>query len=255
MNSYAYAALRNEYQASARNYVLTVLGKQVAFRLESKGFSRRTEKADTNGAPVSQDDPLFDASLNCLNLGIDGVEKQKPFNASLACEVYGAILVLVADALRTPLEYGRLPDAESFGAYFSQPGHWLASKVKYHTPRMTEEARKLGATYGASADAIKRNADAKIEEYKAWATGVAKEMAATIKLSSKTFQHADTEEIVSFIEEHAPDIGIMLDTELKFAGEALRSSRKAKFERGERTSAMQPGMLKLLTDVGVNFGS
>lgn len=249
--SKSFDALRNVYGPTPRNYVLTVLAKQIAFSLESKGFSRKTEKSDTNGAPVSEDDPLMDASLNCLAPMLDGVEKRPPFNSALTCEVYGAVLVLSADAVRTPMEWGRCPDAKSFSSYFSQPGHWLKSKIAYWEPRLKKEAKDLGETYGASADAIVKNQNAKIAEFTDWAKGIASTMAAQIKLQSKQMQQMDTEEIVTFIEEHCPDIGIDLEKEVTFAARAFFKSRREKYEAGVKINTPQPGLLKLFSDLGV----
>lgn len=249
--SKSFDALRNVYGPTPRNYVLTVLAKQIAFSLESKGFSRKTEKSDTNGAPRSEDDPLMDASLNCLSPMMDGVEKKPAFNKDLACEAYGAVLVLSADAVRTPMEWGRCPDAESFSGYFSQPGHWLKAKLAYWEPRLTKEAKDLGETYGASSESITKNANAKIAEYRNWAKGVAGTMAAQIKLQSKQMQGMDTEEIVAYLEDTLPDIGINLDNEVTFAGRAFFKSRREKYEVGQKVSTPQPGLLKLFSDLGV----
>jgi hypothetical protein len=49
--THAFQALSANYGPTARNYVLTVLAKQIAFTLESKGFSRKATNSDTNGAP------------------------------------------------------------------------------------------------------------------------------------------------------------------------------------------------------------
>jgi hypothetical protein len=249
--THAFQALSANYGPTARNYVLTVLAKQIAFTLESKGFSRKATNSDTNGAPRTEEAPVFDESLDCLVPMMDGIEKPKQFDVATYCEIYGAVLVLAADALKTPLEWGRTPDVKKFSAYFSQPSHWLKSKVAYWKPRLQKEERDLGMTYGSDAEIIEKRAAAKVAEYEDWATGVATQMAAMIKLQSKQLQQSDTTNIVEFIEERCSDAGFDLDKEVRFAGKAFMASRKTRYAAGEKLSAPQPGLLKLFGDLGV----
>jgi hypothetical protein len=249
--THAFQALSANYGPTARNYVLTVLAKQIAFTLESKGFSRKATNSDTNGAPKTEEAPVFDESLDCLVPMMDGIEKPKQFDVATYCEIYGACLVLAADAVKQPLEWGRTPDPEKFSAYFSQPGHWLASKVNYWKPRLEKEEAQVGATYGATTVIIQQRAAKKVAEYQDWASGVAKQMAAMIKLQSKQLQQSDAADIVEFIEERCSDAGFDLDKEVRFAGKAFMASRKTRYAAGEKLSAPQPGLLKLFGDLGV----
>ena len=46
-------ALNREFGPTAYNFALSVIGRQVAFKLSSKGFKKQPQDSDTNGAPRS----------------------------------------------------------------------------------------------------------------------------------------------------------------------------------------------------------
>lgn len=246
-------ALNLNYGPSASNFALTVLARQTSFMFESKGFTTVIDKSDTNGAPAGNGDtPLFDETLSLANPLMDGLErKSKKFNLDAASTAYAACLILAADALNRPLEYGRKPQPESLARYFSQPSDWLQRKIAYHAPRITKAEQEKGSVFGASKESMEARAKAQVTEYKATAETIARTMAASIKVASRKLQNEDREEVIIQLMDALSEIGINADEEVKSAGEALLRIRKEQFERGEKVSTPQPGMLKLFSDLGV----
>jgi hypothetical protein len=245
-------ALTRQYGPTAFNFSLSVIARQVAFKLSSKGFKAPSQKSDTNGAPKSEESPLFDCSLDALP-GIDFTEKVKPFPVETACTIYGMTLLMLSETLHVPLEYGRNPDdgPEGLRKYWSTPDQWAKEKAAYITTITDREAAELGATYGASAEAIERNKAAKRDETNARVGGIAKGMAQQINHAVRTNHHTTTEDMIEYMEEHLPELGLSADVELKGAGEALMRIRKAAYEKGEKSAAPQPGLLAMFKALNV----
>lgn len=246
-------ALNLKYEASAANFALTVLARQISFTFESKGFTTVIDKSDTNGAPAGDGDtPTFDETLSLANPLMDGLEqKSKKFNLDAASTAYAACLILAAEALNRPLEYGRKPQAESLARYFSQPSDWLARKIAYWTPRITKTETDKGSVFSASKESIDARVKSQVAAYKATAETIARTMAASIKVASRKLQSEDREEVIVQLMDAVREIGLNADEEVKNAGEALLRIRKEQFQRGEKVSTPQPGMLKLFADLGV----
>jgi hypothetical protein len=243
-------ALNATYGPSARNFCITVCARQIAFLMESRGFSR---KASTTENP-SGEAVAFDESLSVGLPGFDGQDtKPAAYSNELAAEAYSCCMLLASDALRVPLEYGRIPKPESLSRYFSNPGEWLSRKVQYHKPRLEREAAENGAIFGATAEGIAKNTAAKVQEFTDWATGIAKQQAAAIKLYSKTHSKDDAEDLATTVIESMLALGVDPDTETKGAASALLRIRKEAFERGEKVTMPQPGMLSLFHDLGVSI--
>lgn len=246
-------ALNQVYGPSAANFALTVLSRQISFCFESKGFTTVIDKSDTNGGPTGDGDtPVFDETLSLANPLMDGLErKSRKFNMDAASTAYAACLILAADALQRPLEYGRKPTPESLARYFSQPTDWLMRKIAYWQPRITKQEQDKGSVFGASKESIEQRVAAQVAAYKATAETIARTMAASIKVASRKLQNEDREELIIQLMDAVKDLGINADDEVKNAGEALLRIRKEQFERGEKVSSPQPGMLKLFADLGV----
>jgi hypothetical protein len=249
------AALNREFGPTAFNFALSVTARQVAFKLSSKGFATRKQTSDTNGAPKSDEAPMFDCALDTLP-GVDFTEKAKPFPTEVACEVYGMTLLMLSETLHVPLEYGRTPDdgPDGLRKYWSTPGQWATEKARYLKSITDREAAELGATYGATADAIAVNQKAKADETNARLAGIAKNMSQLINHAVKVHATTDTASMIDFIEENLPELGLTGDAELKGAAEALFKIRKAAYERGEKSSAPQPGLLAMFKQLGVVVG-
>lgn len=246
-------ALNLVYGPSAANFAMTVLARQVSFAFESKGFTTVIDKSDTNGEPKGDGDtPVFDETLALSNPLMDGLErKSKKFDLDSASTAYAACLILAAEALNRPLEYGRKPQAESLARYFSQPSDWLQRKVAYWTPRITKTEQDKGSVFSASQESIDARVKNQVAEYKRTAETIARTMAASIKLASRKLQSEDREEVIIQLMDAVKNIGIDADSEVKSAAEALLRIRKEQFQRGEKVSTPQPGMLKLFADLGV----
>ena len=247
------SALQLNYGPSAANFALTVLSRQVSFMFESKGFTTVTDKSDTNGEPAGGGDtPVFDETLSLSNPLMDGLErKSKKFDLDSASTAYAACLILAAEALNRPLEYGRKPQAESLARYFSQPSDWLQRKIAYWTPRITKTETDKGSVFGASKESIEARAAALVADYKAHAETIARTMAASIKVASRKLQTEDRDELIIQLMDSVKVLGLDADAEVKNAGENLLRIRKEQFNRGEKVSTPQPGMLKLFADLGV----
>lgn len=247
------SALNLTYGPSAANFALTVLARQTSFLFESKGFTTVTDKSDTNGAPKGDGDtPVFDESLSLSNPLMDGQEfRSKKFDMDAASTAYAACLILAAEALNRPLEYGRKPTPESLARYFSQPGDWLHRKIGYWTPRIASEVKEKGGVFGATAESMEAQTKARVAEYTAHVTTIAKTMAGNIKVASRKLQSEEREEIIIQLMDAIKTLGINADEEIKAAGEALLRIRKEQFQRGEKVSMPQPGMLALFKDVGI----
>lgn len=245
-------ALTRHFGPTAYNFALSVTARQVAFKLSSKGFATRKQDSDTQRAPKSEEAPVFDCSLDALP-GIDFTEKAKPFPTETACELYGITLLQLAATLPVPLEYGRTPDdgPDGLRKYWSTPNQWAQEKAAYITAITDREATEQGATYSASAEAVKKQQAARAAETNARVGGIAKNMAQQINHAVKVWGLRDDAEMIDFIEEHLPDLGLSGDAELKGAAAALMKIRKAAYERGEKQAAPQPGMLAMFAALGV----
>lgn len=246
------AALSRAYGPTAFNFALSVIARQVAFKLSSKGFATKKQQSDTNGAPQSDETPIFDCGLDTLP-GVDFTEKARPFPTEVACEAYGMTLLLLSETLHVPLEYGRTPDdgPEGLRKYWSTPGQWAKEKASYLSAITDRESAELGATYGSTPEAIAINQKAKRDETNERLGGVAKNMAQLINHSVKVHAQTDRDTMIDFFEEHLPELGLSPDLELKGAAEALFKIRKAAYEKGEKSSMMQPGQLAMFKDLGV----
>lgn len=253
-NTILHNALTNEYGPSAGNFAITVCARQLAFRLESQGFKARTDKSDTNGAPNPLDgSSAFDAALSIDVPGIDFQAKPRPFDTDAACKGLAATMLLAVDARKIPLEYGRLPSENAFAGYFSTPSDWLARKVEYHKPRLIREAQESGFTFKASVEAIQKNADAKVAEYVAFATAIARDMAAAIKVHVSALKTRSREELAEVVCDSFTALGMDPREELKGAGNALLKAKRERYERGEKTATPQPGMLAMLKACGCDL--
>lgn len=252
-NSIPFNALRGQYGPSARNFVWSVAARQTAFCLQSRGFSPdKAQPADTKGAPKSDEACAFDAALS---VGIPTVdmagETTVTFPRAAACECYAIECVMVADLLNADLEYGRKPKPESLSRYLSNPQQWLAEKIAYHAPRLSRTAAEQGATFGATAEAITKAANAKVAEYTAFAHARAVDLAQTIKGAIHRHNARDFDDLVKDLEENLNTVGIMLAEEVQGAAKAMLKSRREAFTRGEKVTMPQPGVLKMFADLGV----
>ncbi len=241
--SFTANALNLVYGPSASNFALTVLARQVAFYMESRGFTTVTSK--------QPEKPAFDEALDIGVPLLDGHKEKPAFDMDAAATAYACCLTLAADALNRPLEYGRKPNAESLARYFSQPSDWLQRKIEYWTPRFKADAEKTGTTFGASVEAIAGNAAAKLAEYVAHTTTIAKTMAGSIKVASREIKNTDREEIVVTLFDKLAIMGVSPDEETRSAGEAMLRIKKQQFERKEKVSTPQPGVLKYFSDLGI----
>lgn len=246
------AALSRDFNATAANFALSVVARQTAFCLASKGFKKQTTASDTNGAPKTDEAPVFDVGLDSLP-GVDFTEKARPFPVEIACRLYAATLVLLSEHLKVPLEYGRLPDdgPDGLRRYWSTPGQWAAEKADYRYTLSDRECAELGATYGATAEAINAQQKARRDEINAECLAVAKNMSAIINQSVRELKNTDTDDLIDIIEESLPDIGLSGDAELAGAADAFMKSRREAFAAGKKSKAPQPGMLAMFHALGV----
>lgn len=251
LQSVPYNALRGDYGQSATNFVWSVAARQLAFALQSQGFIQKKQTADTQGAPKSDEAPSFDAALSIGIPTVDMVQTTVTFDRDRACEVYAIACVMVSDLLTRDLEYGRKPKPESLSRYLSSPAQWMQEKIQYHTPRISKDAREQGATFGATAEAITANVNAKVEEYRAFAHRCAADMANAIKSTAARLQSTDWPELVEMLEEGCADLKVSLHDEVIGAAKALIRIRREAYECGEKVTMPQPGVLKLFADLGV----
>lgn len=251
LQSVPFNALRGDYGQSATNFVWSVAARQIGFMLQSQGFSQKKQPAGTTGAPKSDEAPSFDVALSIGLPSVDGQDTTVTFDRNRTCEVYALCVAMVPDLLTRDLEYGRKPKPESLTRYLSSPAQWMQEKIQYHTPRISKDAREQGSTFGATAEAITANVNAKVEEYRAFAHRCAADMANAIKSTAARKGQTDFDELVSELEEGCADVGIKLHEEVAGAAKALLRVRREAYERGEKVTMPQPGILKLFADLGV----
>lgn len=246
------AALEREYGPTAHNFALSVIGRQIAFSLASKGFKKTPTPSDTNGAPQSDQSPVFDVALDVLP-GVDFQEKSRPYPIEAACHAYAATLVMLSETMQVPLEYGRKPDDSPDGLrkYWSTPGQWATEKADYRSRLSDKECEELGATYGATTEAIERQKAARRDEINADVLGTAQLMGGLINNSVRELKRTDTDDLIDIIEEVLPEINLSGDDELAGAAEQFMKARREAFAQGKKSKAPQPGMLALFARLGV----
>lgn len=248
------AALSREFAATAHNFALSVIARQIAFSLASKGFKTTPVASDTNGAPKSNESPVFDVGLDSLP-GVDFTEKARPYPTETACEAYACTLIMLSETLKIPLEYGRLPDdgPDGLRKYWSTPGQWAAEKADYRSRLSDKECMELGATFGATAESIAKQQAARRDEINEQVRAIAQNMGALINQAVRQHKATDTAELIDIIEEALPALNLHGDTELKGAAEQFMKARRDAFSKGEKTKAPQPGMLAMFGRLGVKI--
>lgn len=260
-------ALNGVYNQTAANFALSVAARQFSFLLSSKGFKEQPVASDTNGAPKSNESPLFDVSAAAVASDSTMPEfsfltkAAQAFDVDAACTAYACCLLLAQEFIPRVMEYGKPPSAESIGRYFSTPTDWLREKIAYMAPRITRTATANAATYGVAADVIAKAAAAQVDEYKVRTAMRASFLARSIASAVKSVTPLSTEDLVTELGQCSIKCGVTLDVEAKGAAEATLRARKAQVEqiaatpagqvRPKMPSMPQPGLLKFWSDLGL----
>ena len=248
-------ALNGAFAQSASNFALSVVARQLSFLLQSKGYTETKVQSDVNGEPKSDERPQHDVSQAAANdLGGEFSflsQERAAFNVDAACRGYACSMILAKDAVDTPMEYGRKPEANSIAKYFSTPSAWLSSKIEYWTGTISKREQAQGGMYSSDAAVIQKRIDGAVAERTASLTARTEFLARSIKTAAAEIRKLDHNDVVAELGQCLVALGFNFDEEVRNAAVNTLKIRKQRYEAGERVSAPQPGLLTFWSKVGV----